>query len=51
MALVEASLVMRVSERQFSRGHGLLVYATLRELKEQGLIKEHVSLETVETSN
>ena len=47
MAVVEASLVMHASERQFSRGHVLLVYATLRELEEQGLMKEQVSLDTV----
>jgi len=50
MALVDAHLVMDVSERKLSHGQALLIYATLRELKEQGLVKEDVSLETVETS-
>ena len=50
MALVDAHLVMGVSERKLSHGQALLVYATLRELKEQGRAKEDVSLETVETS-
>jgi hypothetical protein len=48
MALVEAHLVMGVSERKLAHGQALLVYATLRELKEQGLVEENVSLETVE---
>jgi hypothetical protein len=49
MALVEAQLIMHVSERKFAQGHSLLVFATLRELEEQGLLKEHLSLDTVET--
>lgn len=49
MALVEAHLVMGVSERKLAHGHALLVYATMRELEEHGLIKEHVPLDTVDT--
>jgi hypothetical protein len=48
MALIEAHLVMGVSERKLAHGQALLVYATFRELKEQGLVEENVSLETVE---
>jgi len=49
MALVEALLIMYVSERKFAQGHALLVFATLRELEEQGFLKEHLSLDTVDT--
>jgi len=49
MAIVEAYLVMGVSERKLAHGHALLVYATLRELETHGLLKEHLSLDTVET--
>ncbi len=40
---------MGVSERKFAHGHALLVYATLRELEAHGILKEHLSLDTVDT--
>lgn len=48
MAIVEAHLIMGVSERKLAQGHALLVYATVRELEKHGLLKERVSLDTVE---
>ena len=49
MALSEAQLIMHVSERKFAPGHALIAYATLRELEEQGFLKEHLPLDKVET--